>query len=277
MRNNGAENLGIVFDDINARRHLSRPGPLRSAHRHHRPGSPSAPGRFALDRSYNRPLVLKIRSRLKPPVAPPKHPTLDGLLDLLKAQNPSCDEALLRRAHAFSAEKHAGQKRRSGQPYFTHPMAVAYLLAELKFDEVCVAVGLLHDVLEDTLTSREVLEERFGGEIAELVDGVTKIGRHAYVRRDEAQAQTFRKLILASAKDIRVILVKLADRLHNMETLEYVSPETRRRVALETLEIYAPLAHRLGMAKVKGSSRTSPSTTSGRTSSPRSTTRCRRR
>jgi GTP pyrophosphokinase len=196
--------------------------------------------------------VLKIRSRLKPPVAPPKHPTLDGLLDLLKAQSPHCDEALLRRAHAFSAEKHAGQKRRSGQPYFTHPMAVAYHLAELKFDEVCVSVGLLHDVLEDTLTSREVLEERFGGEIAELVDGVTKIGRHAYVRRDEAQAQTFRKLILASAKDIRVILVKLADRLHNMETLEYVSPEARRRVALETLEIYAPLAHRLGMAKVKG-------------------------
>ena len=196
--------------------------------------------------------MLKIRSRLKPPVAPPKHPTLDGLLDLLKAQNPSYDEALVRRAHAFSAEKHAGQKRRSGQPYFTHPMAVAYLLAELKFDELCVSVGLLHDVLEDTLTSREVLEEEFGGEIAELVEAVTKIGRHAYVRRDEAQAQTFRKLILASAKDIRVILVKLADRLHNMETLEYVSPETRRRVALETLEIYAPLAHRLGMAKVKG-------------------------
>ena len=196
--------------------------------------------------------MLKIRSRLKPPVAPPKHPTLDGLLDLLKTQNSSFDEALLRRAHAFSAEKHAGQKRRSGQPYFTHPLAVAYHLAELKFDELCVSVGLLHDVLEDTLTSREVLESTFGAEIAELVDGVTKIGRHAYVRRDEAQAQTFRKLILASAKDIRVIVVKLADRLHNMETLEYVSPETRRRVALETLEIYAPLAHRLGMAKVKG-------------------------
>ncbi|HXT20200.1 MAG TPA: bifunctional (p)ppGpp synthetase/guanosine-3',5'-bis(diphosphate) 3'-pyrophosphohydrolase, partial [Thermoanaerobaculia bacterium] len=196
--------------------------------------------------------MLKIRSRLKPPVAPPKHPTLDGLLDLLKTQNSSFDEALLRRAHAFSAEKHAGQKRRSGQPYFTHPLAVAYHLAELKFDELCVSVGLLHDVLEDTLTSREVLESTFGAEIAELVDGVTKIGRHAYVRRDEAQAQTFRKLILASAKDVRVILVKLADRLHNMETLEYVSPETRRRVALETLEIYAPLAHRLGMAKVKG-------------------------
>jgi guanosine-3',5'-bis(diphosphate) 3'-pyrophosphohydrolase len=196
--------------------------------------------------------VLKVHSRLKPPVPPPKHPTLEGILDLLAAQKPGFNEALVRRAHAFSAEKHAGQKRRSGQPYFTHPMAVAHLLAEMKFDEVCVTVGLLHDVLEDTLVSPEVLEERFGKEILELVDGVTKIGKHAYVRRDEAQAQTFRKLILASAKDIRVILVKLADRLHNMMTLEYMSPETRRRVALETLEIYAPLAHRLGMAKVKG-------------------------
>ena len=196
--------------------------------------------------------MLKVHSRLKPPVPPPKSPTLDGLLDLLAAQSAGFDEALVRRAHAFSAEKHAGQKRRSGQPYFTHPMAVAHLLAEMKFDDVCIVVGLLHDVLEDTLTSREVLEERFGSEIAALVDGVTKIGQHAYVRRDEAQAQTFRKLILASAKDIRVILVKLADRMHNMQTLEYVSPETRRRVALETLEIYAPLAHRLGMAKVKG-------------------------
>jgi guanosine-3',5'-bis(diphosphate) 3'-pyrophosphohydrolase len=201
---------------------------------------------------YNGRLVLKVHSRLKPPVPPPKHPTLEGILDLLAAQKPGFNEALVRRAHAFSAEKHAGQKRRSGQPYFTHPMAVAHLLAEMKFDEVCVTVGLLHDVLEDTLVSPEVLEEKFGAEICELVDGVTKIGKHAYVRRDDAQAQTFRKLILASAKDIRVILVKLADRLHNMQTLEYMSPETRRRVALETLEIYAPLAHRLGMAKVKG-------------------------
>src|SRR3954452_973996 len=147
---------------------------------------------------------------------------------------------------------HKDQMRRSGEPYMVHPMAVAFLLAEMKFDAVCVTVGLLHDVLEDTLTSREVLEEQFGSELAELVDGVTKIGRHAYVRRDEAQAQTFRKLILASAKDIRVILVKLADRLHNMETLEHLPAESRRRISRETLEIYAPIAHRLGMARVKG-------------------------
>jgi GTP pyrophosphokinase len=131
-------------------------------------------------------------------------------------------------------------------------LAVACLLAELRFDDICVVVGLLHDVLEDTLATREVLEEEFGTEVTQLVDGVTKIGRHAYVRRDEAQAQTFRKLILASAKDIRVILVKLADRLHNMQTLEHMPPENRRRIALETLEIYAPLAHRLGMSRVRG-------------------------
>jgi GTP pyrophosphokinase len=131
-------------------------------------------------------------------------------------------------------------------------LAVAYLLADLNFDQVCAAVGLLHDVLEDTLTDFEGLSAEFGLEIAELVDGVTKIGKHSYVRRDEAQAETFRKMILASAKDLRVILVKLADRLHNMMTLSAMSPEARRRISQETLEIYAPIAHRLGMAKVKG-------------------------
>lgn len=137
-------------------------------------------------------------------------------------------------------------------------------------------MGLLHDVLEDTLTTREALEAEFGPEIAELVDGVTKIGRHLYVRRDEAQAETFRKMVLASAKDIRVILVKLADRLHNMQTLEAMSPEARRRISQETLEIYGPIAHRLGMARVKGISRTWRSTTSTRCSSPPCTPRCRR-
>ena len=115
-----------------------------------------------------------------------------------------------------------------------------------------MAVGLLHDVLEDTLTTRDVLVKEFGEEVTGLVDGVTKIGRHSYVRRDEAQAETFRKMILASAKDIRVIVVKLADRLHNMQTLEHLAPESRRRISRETLEIYSPIAHRLGMAKVKG-------------------------
>ena len=162
------------------------------------------------------------------------------------------DEETLRRAWEFARDKHEGQTRKSGEPYVLHPLTVAYLLADLKFDETCVTVGLLHDVLEDTGTSRETLREQFGGEVTELVDGVSKIGRHSYVRRDEAQAETFRKLILASAKDIRVIVVKLIDRLHNMQTLEHMKPEARRRISRETLEIYSPLAHRLGMSKVQG-------------------------
>jgi GTP pyrophosphokinase len=195
---------------------------------------------------------LKVRKRLKPPVRAPRDLSLDRLLATLRAQGRELDEELVRRAYRFSADKHQGQTRRSGEPYVTHPLAVAFLLADLKFDAVCAITGLLHDVLEDTLASPEELEEAFGTEMRELVDGVTKIGQHAYVRRDEAQAQTFRKLILASAKDIRVILVKVADRLHNMMTLEHMPAENRRRIALETLEIYAPIAHRLGMSKVKG-------------------------
>ena len=176
----------------------------------------------------------------------------DDVLACLISHNRRTDPDFLRAVYKFSEKMHAGQTRRSGEPYMIHPLNVAYLLADLKFDQTCVAVGLLHDVLEDTLTTREVLEAEFGADITELVDGVTKIGRHSYVRRDEAQAETFRKMILASAKDIRVIVVKLADRLHNMQTLEHLQPESRRRISRETLEIYSPIAHRLGMARVKG-------------------------
>jgi GTP pyrophosphokinase len=187
-----------------------------------------------------------------PPVAPDKNIDFDAVLAELRSTGRPVDEEFLRAAYDFSAEMHGGQKRKSGELYLTHPVHVAYLLAHAGFDDVCVAVGLLHDVLEDTLSTREVLIERFGQEIAELVDGVTKIGQHEYVRRDEAQAETFRKLILASVKDLRVILVKLADRLHNMLTLEHLPSEDRRRISRETLEIYAPIAHRLGMARIQG-------------------------
>jgi GTP diphosphokinase / guanosine-3',5'-bis(diphosphate) 3'-diphosphatase len=186
------------------------------------------------------------------PVTPPAVTRFEEILSCLEAHGRGSDPSFLRSVYDFSAEMHRDQLRRSGEPYMVHPLNVAWLLADLNFDQTCVAVGLLHDVLEDTLTTREVLENEFGGEIAELVDGVTKIGRHEYVRRDEAQAETFRKMILASAKDIRVIVVKLADRLHNMQTLQHLSPEARRRISRETLEIYSPIAHRLGMAKVKG-------------------------
>ncbi len=193
-----------------------------------------------------------LSKKLKPPVQPRGKVRFDDILRRLADHGRPRDEDFLRSVYVFSASMHKDQMRRSGEPYLTHPLSVAYLLADLKFDQTCVAVGLLHDVLEDTLTTREVLVDRFGPEIAELVDAVTKIGRHAYVRRDQAQAETFRKMILASAKDIRVILVKLADRLHNMQTLEHLPTEARRRISRETLEIYSPIAHRLGMARVKG-------------------------
>ncbi len=188
----------------------------------------------------------------QPPVAPPRPPTSEELAARLQENGRPADRDFLARVFHFSAEMHKDQVRRSGEPYMTHPASVAGILADLRFDQTCVAVGLLHDVLEDTLTTRETLESEFGAEIAELVDGVTKIGRHLYVRKDEAQAETFRKMILATAKDVRVILVKIADRLHNMMTLDAMSAEARRRISQETLEIYAPIANRLGMAKVKG-------------------------
>jgi len=187
-----------------------------------------------------------------PPVSAPKPPTLGELAERIAANGREVDRELLAKTWSFSAEMHKDQKRRSGEPYMTHPASVAWLLADLRLDQTCAIVGLLHDVLEDTLTTRETLDAEFGEEIGELVDGVTKIGRPMYVRKDEAQAETFRKMILASARDIRVILVKLADRLHNMMTLGAMSTEARRRISQETIEIYAPIAHRLGMAKVKG-------------------------
>jgi guanosine-3',5'-bis(diphosphate) 3'-pyrophosphohydrolase len=187
-----------------------------------------------------------------PPVQERGAVRFDDILAAVGGHGRKVEGDFLHSVYAFSARMHKDQTRQSGEPYLTHPLNVAYILAELKFDPICVAVGLLHDVIEDTLTTREVVEAEFGGEVAELVEAVTKIGRHEYVRRDEAQAETFRKMILASAKDIRVILVKLADRLHNMQTLQHLQAEQRRRISRETLEIYAPIAHRLGMARVKG-------------------------
>ncbi|MCI0657999.1 MAG: bifunctional (p)ppGpp synthetase/guanosine-3',5'-bis(diphosphate) 3'-pyrophosphohydrolase [Acidobacteria bacterium] len=164
---------------------------------------------------------------------------------------PDADMELLRRAYVFSAMEHRGQVRSSGEPYLTHPLEVAQILAELRLDLTCVIAGLLHDVIEDTLTTREVLEEYFGKDIAHLVEGLSKISRIAFTSREEAQAENFRKMMLAMVDDIRVILVKLADRLHNMRTLEHLSPRQQQRIARETMEIYAPIANRLGMGKIK--------------------------
>lgn len=192
------------------------------------------------------------KPKSKPPIVPLRRVALQDVLARMEAHGRPFDRDFLTAVYAFAERMHHDQERRSREPYISHPTYVAYLLADLKFDQVCVAVGLLHDVLEDTGTTREEIAEKFGDDVAALVDGVSKISRQAYVRRDDAQAETFRKMILASARDPRVILVKLADRLHNMLTLEHMPPEARRRISAETLEIYAPIALRLGMAKLQG-------------------------
>ncbi len=167
--------------------------------------------------------------------------------DLVKSYYPDADLDLIRAAYVYSAQVHVGQTRRSGEPYLVHPVAVASILAQMKLDEASVATGLLHDTVEDTLTSVEDLERFFGTEIATLVDGVTKISKIEFQSKEERQAENFRKMILAMSRDIRVLLVKLADRLHNMRTLDPMPPEARKRIARETMEIYAPLAARLGI------------------------------
>ncbi|MBV9494064.1 MAG: bifunctional (p)ppGpp synthetase/guanosine-3',5'-bis(diphosphate) 3'-pyrophosphohydrolase, partial [Acidobacteria bacterium] len=175
----------------------------------------------------------------------------EDILDRIESYKPDFDEELLEKAYIFSAREHRGQIRSSGEPYLIHPLNVAYLLADMRLDETSIAVGLLHDVLEDTLTTKEKLQEMFGDDVAELVDGVTKISRYAYVSKEEQQAETFRKMLLAMVSDLRVVLVKLADRLHNMRTLQYLPEEKRVAISKETLEIYAPIANRLGMGGIK--------------------------
>ena len=175
----------------------------------------------------------------------------EDILDKVESYRPDFDEELLQKAYIFSAREHRGQVRSSGEPYLVHPLNVAHILAEMRLDETSIAVGLLHDVLEDTLTSKETLQEMFGNDVAELVDGVTKISRYAYVSREEQQAETFRKMLLAMVSDLRVVLVKLADRLHNMRTLQHLPEERRLAIAKETMEIYAPIANRLGMGRIK--------------------------
>src|SRR3954449_1760007 len=175
----------------------------------------------------------------------------EDILDKVESYKPDFDEELLDRAFVFSAREHRGQVRSSGEPYLVHPLNVAYILAEMRLDETSIAVGLLPDVLEDTLTTKETLQEIFGDDVAELVDGVTKISRYAYVSKEEQQAETFRKMLLAMVSDLRVVLVKLADRLHNMRTLQHLPEEKRMAIAKETMEIYAPIANRLGMGRIK--------------------------
>ena len=175
----------------------------------------------------------------------------ETLLDKVRSYSPEADLELLRQAYAFSAVEHKGQLRHSGEPYLVHPLEVAGLLADMKLDVVAVAAGLLHDVVEDTLTTPARIAELFGPEVAHVVEGVTKIGAIPFSSSEERQAENFRKMLLAMVDDIRVVLVKLADRLHNMRTLHHLPEDRRTKIAQETIDIYAPIANRLGMSKVK--------------------------
>ena len=175
----------------------------------------------------------------------------EDLIEKVRSTNPEADVELLRRAYVFSAYEHKGQVRHSGEPYLVHPLEVADLLADMKLDVVAVAAGLLHDIVEDTQTSIERIKELFGPDIAHVVEGVTKLGAIPFSSSEERQAENFRKMLLAMVDDIRVILVKLADRLHNMRTLHHLPEERRIKIAQETRDIYAPIANRLGMSKVK--------------------------
>src|SRR5918994_1742075 len=168
----------------------------------------------------------------------------EDLLEKVRTYSPDADLELLRGAYVFSAFEHKGQVRHSGEPYMVHPLEVADFLADLKLDVVAIAAGLLHDVVEDTLTSIERIEELFGPDVAHVVEGVTKLGAIPFSSSEERQAENFRKMLLAMVDDIRVILVKLADRLHNMRTLHHLPEERRGKKGEGTTEIYTPHAHR---------------------------------
>lgn len=177
--------------------------------------------------------------------------SIDQLLDRLQSYQPDADLGVVRKAYEFSAKAHEGQVRRSGEPYVKHPVAVAGVLTSLKTDVTSVVAGLLHDTLEDTVATADELQQEFGKEVVHLVDGVTKIGKITFKSSEEKQAENFRKMVLSMADDIRVVIIKLADRLHNMRTLEHLDEKKRQEIAEETLEIYAPLANRIGIGWVK--------------------------
>src|SRR3989338_3086554 len=170
---------------------------------------------------------------------------------MVSAYNSEADLDIIKKAYVFAAKVHQGQTRRSGEPYLVHPLETAGVLAEMRLDVPSVVTALLHDTVEDTVTTLEEIEQLFGEEIRNLVDGVTKLSKIKFTTSEEKQAENFRKMIMAMAKDIRVILIKLADRLHNMRTLEYLAEAKRVEIARETMDIYAPIANRLGIQKIK--------------------------
>lgn len=177
--------------------------------------------------------------------------TIDDLIKKVLSYNPDADIELLRKTYIFSSEAHGSQKRMAGSPYIEHPLAVASILADMKMDTTTIAAGLLHDTIEDTNATVKDIKTLFGNEIAFLVNALTKLSKMEFMTKEEAQAENFRKMLLAMAEDVRVILIKFADRLHNMKTLEHLPEEKRKRIAAETLDIYAPIANRLGIGWLK--------------------------
>src|ERR1035438_2336631 len=190
---------------------------------------------------------------LEPPPSPsPISLRFEALLKQVQANRPSEDVSLIRKAWEFCVQHHEGQMRASGEPYIVHPLEVAEVLAEMKMDATAIAAGLLHDAVEDTPATSEEIESGFGDQVAHIVEGVTKIDKIQFANREDRQAENVRKMLLAMVTDVRVVLIKLADRLHNMRTLEHLQPDRQEAIARETQDIYAPLAHRLGMGKVRG-------------------------
>ncbi|MCK4713598.1 MAG: bifunctional (p)ppGpp synthetase/guanosine-3',5'-bis(diphosphate) 3'-pyrophosphohydrolase, partial [Marinosulfonomonas sp.] len=177
----------------------------------------------------------------------PEKITVEDLIALVRNYNPKTDETLIRSAFAYGAQMHKGQFRHSGEPYFTHPVAVAAILTQQRLDDATIVTALLHDTIEDTKSTYSEVTEKFGKEVAELVDGVTKLTNLQLSSSETKQAENFRKLFMAMSKDLRVILVKLADRLHNMRTIKSMRPDKQVQKARETMDIYAPLAGRMGM------------------------------
>lgn len=176
---------------------------------------------------------------------------IEDVIDKVQANRPGADIDVIRRAYLFSALHHRGQTRASGEPYLVHPLEVSEILADMRLDETSVATGLLHDVVEDTLVDLDTIKSYFGDQIALLVDGLTKIANISDLSKEKQQAENVRKMVLAMTTDVRVVLIKLADRLHNMRTMQFLKPEKRERISQETLDIYAPIAHRLGMGKMR--------------------------
>jgi GTP pyrophosphokinase len=178
-------------------------------------------------------------------------PQAEQLIERIRTYQPTVDADLIQRAYDYSFKMHAGQTRKSGEPYVVHPVSVAGIIADLRLDAASVCAGLLHDVVEDTLATNEEISKAFGVEIAELVDGVTKLSKINFTSKEDRQAENFRKMVVAMARDIRVLVIKLCDRLDNMRTLEHMKPEAQERIARETVEIYAPLCNRLGIQSFK--------------------------